>query len=69
MDATLASTTFDIKISGMQPTITREIKFKSGDSITFTVTLDRDDEVKMLELHKRSVKHVIALLEAWSSPK
>ena len=63
------SSTFAIEINGVQPTVSREIKFENGDSISFSVTLDRDDDMRLADLHKRSAEHTIKLLQSWITGK
>lgn len=69
MDTTISSATYHIDIASMQPVITRELKFKNGDTVSFTVTLPRDDQLTVIGMHQASVAHVIALLQGWSAPQ
>jgi hypothetical protein len=69
MEATLVSSTFDISAKDGQPTITREYTFKNGDTISFTVTLPRDDAATLPALHRQSIETAISHLKSLIPPR
>lgn len=61
---------FTISVNGSKgSTITRDIKFKTGDTGSFTVTLPNDPKATIAELHIQSVEKVISLLQDWIAPQ
>lgn len=65
MDSTLISTTFNMEIvKAGQAIVTREISFKNGNTITFSVAIDTAG-LEVNEAHKKSVTTVIEQLQAW----
>ena len=65
----ITSAPFNLQIvGGGKPKITREIQFTNGDNISFTITLDRDENATLPELHRQSVQEVINRLQEWIEP-
>lgn len=54
---------YRLTLNSGQPTITRNFTFDDGSAIDFTVTLARDDEATLVDLHQRSLRHAITLLQ------
>jgi hypothetical protein len=59
MEPTFASQTFDIAIKDGRPSITRSYTFKNGDTISFAVTLQKDYDATLSDMHRRSVETAI----------
>lgn len=60
---------YSLTLSGGKPTITRNFMFADGSAIDFTVTLERDDSATLVDLHQRSLRHAIALLQGMVKPE
>jgi hypothetical protein len=67
MEITFKNYAFDISIINGEPTLNRRYEFNNGETISFAITLPRDDSATIPVLHVRSVeaaiKHLKSLIE------
>lgn len=66
--SSIASSDFDISVSGHGPTITRNLVFKSGESITFKIQLPKVQTDTIIDLHQKSAARVIQLMQEFATP-
>ena len=67
MDGSISKATFNLEIADGLAIVTREVAFKNGDSVMFSVGVDPSG-LTIPEIHQRSVANLIKQLEAWSAP-
>ncbi len=60
---------FQVKVTGDSNVITRNFVMKNGDTLSYTVTVRKDLDDTMRDLHRKSAQEVIDLLQTFVSPK
>jgi hypothetical protein len=69
MDIKTTAGDFAITVDGGKPTVVRHFKFSDGSAIDFSITLPQNYDATLIDLHRRSVEHAIALLQDMLKPK
>lgn len=65
----LTTATYDIKIDNGKPTVTRNLVFKNGDTLSFSITLESEHSGNLVDLHRASAQAAIKYLEDWLKPE
>lgn len=65
----LDTATYDIALKNGKPTITRNLTFKNGDTISFSITMESDHSKSLADLHRESAQAAITYLEDWIKPQ
>lgn len=60
---------FQVKVTGDSNVVTRNFVMKNGDTLSYTVTVIKDLDDTMRDLHRKSAQEVIDLLQKYVSPK
>ena len=66
--AKMKNSTFDMKLVGDTAKVSRKVEFEGGDIITFDIALGDFHGLTVTEIHQRSARRAIELLEEWLAP-
>lgn len=64
----IKTSTFDLQITNGKARVARNLEFEGGDTVAFQVHLDDYQSLTLAEIHQKSARRVIELMEAWLKP-